>query len=382
VRNLAKLGCSLLAITLAACSGSKAREPAELKDISNSDLRLDKRWSSSPGSGDLGFFSGLRIDVQKDAVYGADAKGHVFALNPTTGATIWKVDTDARVISGPTVGTSQVLVGTMDGEVIALKRADGSPLWKSAVSSEVLAPPATDGNRVIVKCVDGRVFSLSAADGSRQWSFDRTVPNLTLRGLSAPLISGSRAVVGLDNGHVVSLKLSDGQLLWDQAVAVPTGRTELERLTDVDAALLEGGDAIYALSFGGELAALDPVSGQAGWRRSIKSYTGAALSNNLLFVTDNDGLVWALDAQTGAAAWKQEELQYRRLSAPAQFGGHVVVGDLEGYLHWLDPKDGKIVARTRVGSDAIVSAPMVGDGMVYVANADGEVAAIAVATKK
>jgi outer membrane protein assembly factor BamB len=286
------------------------------------------------------------------------------------------------VISGPTVGTSQVLVGTLDGEVIALKRADGSQLWRAQVSSEVLAAPATDGDRVIAKCVDGKVFALAASDGTRQWTFDRSVPNLTLRGLSAPLILGLRVLVGLDNGHVVALKMTDGSLLWDQAVALPAGRTELERLTDIDASLIEGDDVVYAMSFGGELVALDPATGQVGWRRGVKSYTGATVVDNLMYVTDNDGVIWALDAHTGAAAWKQDQLLYRRLSAPAAVDGYVAVGDLEGYVHWLDPHDGKIVARTRVGSDPIAEPPVAGEGVLYVANADGKIAAIAAQTKK
>jgi outer membrane protein assembly factor BamB len=381
VKIVVRLVGVALAVALAACTSSKARKPAELKDIVNSDLKLDTRWSRSAGAGDNGLYTGFRLDLAQDALYGADADGHVFAINPATGAQVWKVDTKARVISGPTVGTSQVLVGTLDGEVIALKRADGQQLWRAAVSSEVLAAPATDGERVVVKCVDGRVYALSAADGKRLWSFDRSVPSLTLRGLSPPLITGLRVMTGLDNGHVVSLKLTDGALLWDQAVAVPSGRTELERLTDIDATLVEGDDVIYALSFGGELVALDPATGQVGWRRSIKSYTGAALLDNLLLVTDNDGLIWALDAKTGAAAWKQDALQYRRLSAPVAFEKHVIVGDLEGYVHWLDPRDGKIVARTRVGSDPIAATPVAGGETLYVANADGKLAAIAAKAK-
>jgi outer membrane protein assembly factor BamB len=380
--RIAAVAALLVAVALVACSSSgKSRKPAELQDIVGPTLKLSTRWSRSPGSGDDGRFTGLKLTLEQDALYAADAKGHVFALNPGSGATVWKTDTKARVISGPSVGGGLALAGTLDGDVIALKRADGTQLWRVQVSSEVLAPPATDGERVVVRCVDGKVYGLSAKDGARLWSFDRTVPNLTLRGLSAPLVSGLRVLTGLDNGHVVSLKLSDGSLLWDQPVAVPAGRTELERLTDIDAGLLEGDDLLYALSFGGELAALDPASGQVGWRRSVKSYTGAAVLDKLLFVTDNDGIVWALDATTGAAAWKQDALLYRRLSAPVVFGNSVVVGDFEGYLHWINPSDGKFIARTRVGSDPIASAPVATDKLLYVLNSAGKIAAIEAAAR-
>ena len=376
-RGFRFIGVTLAALAIAACSSSKSRKPAELQDIVGASLSVEKLWSSSFG-GDNGYFTGLKLALERDALYGADAKGRVFAINPATGATLWKKDTDARVISGPSVDGAEVLVGTLDGQVIALKRANGEPLWRASVSSEVLAAPATDGERVVVRCVDGRIYGLSATDGARLWTFDRNVPNLTLRGLSMPMISGLRVLSGLDNGHVVSLKLTDGQLLWDQPVSVPSGRTELERLTDIDASLLEGDDAVYVLSFGGELAALEPGSGQIMWRRSIKSYTGAAQSENLLFATDADGVIWALDAHTGAAAWKQDALLYRRLSPPAVIAGRIVVGDLDGYLHFVDPRDGKIVARIRVGSDPIVAAPVANDNVLYVMNTDGKIAAVAV----
>jgi outer membrane protein assembly factor BamB len=377
-RSFRILFAAVIAVVLAACSSSKTRVPAELQDIVSPALAPQVLWSDSASDGDQGYFSGFRLALEPDALFAADAKGQVFALNPKTGTRLWRHETKARLISGPSIGGGLVLVGSLDGELIALKRADGAELWRTTLSSEILAAPATDGETIVARCVDGRIYALSAKDGARLWTFDRNVPNLTLRGLSPPLITGLRVLSGFDNGHLVSLKLSDGQLLWDQPVAVPSGRTELERLTDIDAALLDGEDALYALSFGGELAALDAGSGQVLWRRSIKSYTGATIAGSLLLATDNDGVIWALDAKTGAAAWKQDGLQYRSLGAPATFDGKVVVGDFDGYLHWIDPRDGKIIARKHVGGDALRAAPVAGDGVLYVMNTAGKITALSV----
>lgn len=376
-KTFSRSALALLAFSLAACGGkSTVREPTELKDIENPTLRPTLVWKASVGDGSDGRTSGLRLDLQPDALYVAEVGGHVYAYARDTGKALWRVDTKSRVISGPTVHGDQVLVGTRDAEVIALKRADGAELWRSKMSSEVLGPPGAGGDIIVARSVDGRVYGLNAAGGERVWSFDRVVPNLVLRGNSAPLVIGSMVYIGMDNGRVVSLKLADGVPVWEQAVAVPSGRTELERLTDVDANLVDGPDCILAVSFGGELACLDAGSGETQWRRSVRSYAGMAVSDDKVFVTDDVGAVWGLDLRSGAAAWKQEGLLYRRLSAPAYFDGHVVVGDLEGYLHWLDPSTGAFVARTRVGSDPILMPPVAGEDRLYVMNAGGRLAAI------
>lgn len=372
-----KLFLLSVALAAAACGGkSTVREPTELKDLPKSALRPVTAWSTSAGDGSDGRISGLRLNLQADALYTADVDGNVYAYARDSGKLLWRATTGARVISGPAVTGDAVIVGTLDAEVISLKRSDGSESWRKKMSSEVLGPPAGEGEIVVARSVDGRVYGLNATSGERVWSFDRVVPNLVLRGSSAPLLIGTQAYIGMDNGRVVGLRLADGQPIWEQAVAVPSGRTELERLTDVDGDLLDGPDCIVAASFGGEVACLQAESGEALWRRSIRSYSGMAASEDKLFVTDDTGTVWGLDLRTGAAAWKQDALLYRRLSAPAYFDGHVVVGDFEGYLHWIDPSTGAIVARMRAGSEPIVTAPVAGTDKLYVINSNGRIAAI------
>ncbi|MFA5940218.1 MAG: outer membrane protein assembly factor BamB [Sinimarinibacterium sp.] len=376
MRQLALL---FAAATLAACSSDgKVREPAELQDIVSPQLQPSVAWRANIGSGSDGLHGELEAAIAEDAVYAADVDGRVYALDPKNGERIWQVETGVRVISGPTVSGNAVLVGTMEGEIIALKRADGTQYWRTTISSEALAPPVSDGTLVLARAGDGRVYGLSAVSGARVWIFDRGVPNLTLRGLGAPVVAGSAAFVGMDNGRVAALRMLDGQPIWEQLIAAPTGRNELERLNDVDAALLFDDGDLFAASFGGELARVDGDTGQVLWRRTVKSYNGFARIGDLVVTTDEAGVVWALDANSGAAAWKNEDLKYRRLSAPAAFQGRLVVGDFEGYLHWLDPKDGRLVARMRAGSDPIRSAPVAGERELYVLNTSGRLSAIRV----
>lgn len=367
----------LITLLAAACGGkSNVREPTPLQAIAAPAFQAQTAWTASTG-GSGSWYSKLNLQLQPDALFAADTKGAVYALNPQTGHRIWRAETNARVIAGPAVSGDLILVGTLDAEVIAIKRADGAPAWRARVSSEVIGAPAGEGNVVVVRTGDGFVHGLSAATGERLWLIDRSVPSLTLRGLSEPLIVGGRVFVGMDNGRVLALNLADGQPLWEQTVAVATGRTELDRLTDIDGSLLAGDNSIFVTSFGGELVSLDPGNGEVQWRRSVKSYNALATTGNLIIASDDSGTVWALDAQTGAAAWKQDGLAYRKLSPPGAIAGFVVVGDYEGYLHWLDPRDGKLIARSRVGSDPIRTAPVADENLLYVLGNGGKISAIA-----
>lgn len=368
---------ALLGGLLAACgSDGPVREPAKLSGIDSPDFKPRILWSRSPGSGGGRLHTGLRLAVEPDVLVTADISGDVYALEPATGKRLWKAATGARVISGPSVSGDLVLLGTQDAEVIALKRSDGSLVWKAKVSSEVLAPPVGSGNIVIARCGDGKIFGLSVGGGARLWSFDRSVPPLVLRGMSAPAIDGNAVFAGLDNGRAVGLKLDSGELLWEQVVSAASGRSELERIVDVDADLLVANDGVFAVSFGGELAAVSVVDGRVAWRRPIKSYSGIALEGRRLAVTADDGVVWMLDGGTGAASWNSEALKYRGLSAPIIVRGRVVVADQDGYVHWMAEDDGRIVARAHaVGGP--VRAPMVlKNDVLYVLDTSGEIAAI------
>lgn len=364
-------------LLLAGCSSKgKVRVPAKLVEIETQSVHPHTAWSVSVGNGSDKFYTELAPSLQVDALYAADFKGRVYAYGTEDGKRLWQVDTKARIAGGPGVSGDLVLVGTLEGEVIALKRTDGSEVWRAQLSSEALSVPVGDGNIVVARSIDGRIFGLSASTGERVWTFDRTVPELVLRGMSRPLIIGPTVVVGMENGRLVSLNLADGQPRWEQAISVPTGRTVLDRLVDIDGDMVLGDECLYAGSFGGDVVCSDPTSGEPGWRRSVKSYNSLALAGDKLLVSDESGLVWALDAKSGAAAWKQEALLYRKLSAPAYFGGYVVAGDFEGYLHWMDPSDGRLVGRSRVGSSPIATQPVASEGLLYVLSTDGRLAAI------
>jgi outer membrane protein assembly factor BamB len=225
---------------------------------------------------------------------------------------------------------------------------------------------------VVVRTVDGKFTGLDARSGQRLWVYSHTVPVLTLRGTAAPLLDQNVAVSGLDTGKLLVLSLRDGKLIWDRTIAPPEGRTELDRLVDIDAEPRVVSGVLFVTAYQGNITAIDLRNGNTLWARDFSSHAGLDAERSGVYVVDEEDSVWAIDPRNGNALWQQPELKGRRLSAPVVSDDYVVVGDFEGYLHWLRKDDGGIVGRVRADSEGIKAAPIDRNGRLYVLGAGGD----------
>ena len=348
--------------------------PAELVDF-DATVEVSELWSRKVGAGVGNQYLKLRPAIAGGRVYSAGRDGDVAAYDALTGERLWTASTGVAVSGGPGVGDGLVMIGTSDGEVLALGSEDGERVWRARLSSEVLAPPLAADGIAVVRTGDGKLFGLSSDDGTRLWVYDRAVPVLTLRGTSAPVLAPDAAIAGFDSGRVVSVSLRDGQTLWERRVAVPTGRSVLERMVDVDADPLLAGDTVYVATFQGHVAALDVATGTVVWQREMSSHAGLGLDHSYLYVTDDMNHVWALDRFNSASIWRQQRMQGRGLTSPVSFRNYVVVADFEGYVHWLRRDDGQFVARSRV-DDGVIAAPIATEEAVYIYDRGGTITAL------
>ncbi|GAB3670099.1 outer membrane protein assembly factor BamB [Salinisphaera aquimarina] len=364
-------------ILLSACGGGEnVAEPTPLTELPSPAYRMQRIWHTDAGEGAGEYVSGFKAAVNGNRVYVANRDGYVEALNLDNGKRIWRSRTGDRLIAGPTVANGKLLFGTRDGQVVALSADTGERAWTAELSSEVIAAPAANDNVAVARTLDGRLVELDLATGERRWTIERNVPTLTLRGTSSPVIDGDTVYAGLDNGKVLALDLATGEQRWEQAIALPSGRSELERIVDVDADPLVLDNELYAVSVGGEMTSLSLTSGRVRWKQDVAAETGLAYDDRNIFTSDRDGDVWAVNRLTGGKSWEQEGLKYRQLSAPAVLNGDLLVGDYEGYVHWLSADDGSVIARGRPMDEAIRSQPVVAGDRVIVLGADGEVAAL------
>ncbi|MFC7002214.1 PQQ-binding-like beta-propeller repeat protein [Pseudobowmanella zhangzhouensis] len=237
-----------------------------------------------------------------------------------------------------------------------------------------------DGGLVVVNTTSGHTLALDADSGEQKWDFESEVPPLSLRGVSSPVMASGGVLTGTANGKLAVVVAENGVLAWEQAVASPTGATELDRIADIDTKPLIIGGSVYVVSYDGTLAALDLRSGRIMWKREYASFQSLSYAGNNLFVVDTSSVVYALDRRNGIELWSQSGLRERGLTAAQTVADYVVVGDKWGFVHWLNQTDGKIVARLSLGGDdedeGIYTAPVVDGNVFYTQTRDGQVYAV------
>lgn len=231
---------------------------------------------------------------------------------------------------------------------------------------------------VVVQTQDDRVIALDASTGDRRWIYESTPAVLTLRGTGAPIVTNRLAVAGLSTGKVVALDTQNGVPVWEQRVAVPQGRSELDRVVDIDGGLLLSGGVLYVASYQGRVAGLELESGRVLWQRDASSYAGVAQGFGNVYVSLASGTVEGIDERSSSALWSNDSLARRQLSAPEVFSSYVAVGDLEGYLHLLSQVDGRFVGRERIDSDGLRARPLVVGDMIYVFGNSGKLEALTI----
>ena len=368
-------GCSSVKNLFGGRGKDHSTEPTPLVAITQS-ANVSQLWSASIGKGEEKLGIGQRPAIANGRVYAAAVEGGVSAFDLHTGQSLWRYASELSLSGGPGAGDGLVVVGGLEGDVIALDAGTGEERWKVKVSNEVLVAPAIGGGMVFVHSNDGRLTALDAGTGERRWFYSPDVPALTVRGSGAITLGPGLLFVGNDNGTLVALSMSDGNVIWTTPVAEPDGRSELERMADVDGPAVLDNATLYATSYKNHTVAIDGPSGRLMWDRENGGPRGLGLSNSSVVVTDPTGKVWGLDRNTGGSLWQQNGLAYRKATAPAVQGDYAVVGDFEGALHWLRLSDGAFAARMTLGG-AISGQPAVEDGVLVVQTVKGQLAAFA-----
>jgi outer membrane protein assembly factor BamB len=374
-------GALALICVLAGCAGrdkDEGEQPTPLEDIEQT-LSVRKLWSEKLGEDAETLRLGLAPTSDGTNVYAAARDGRVSAFEAQAGTLVWRTELELPLAAGPGLGDALLVIGSTDGKVVALSAVDGVVRWTRDVGAEVLARPLISGGRVYVRTVDGHLRALDAATGGDSWNLQREVPRLSLRGNSSPVIAGNRIITAFDDGKVVAADLTTGDQAWETTIAPQRGRTEIERLADIDADLRLLGDELYVAGFQSRFVKLSADSGQEQWSFEVSSYEPPGIDWVHVYVTDDHSEVVALDRTTGAPVWRQSKLRARALTGPAPHGTYVVVGDYEGFLHWLAADDGRMLARERADGGAVSNPPLVVGDVLYVQTDGGVLSAYTLA---
>lgn len=355
---------ALLTGILAGCAGEE--EAVQMAPLPLVDSRFEPtlQWSASVGEGVGNYFSELSPAFDEGKLVAADRDGLVKALDAESGKVLWSVnlgDSEPALLSGGIlIADGAVYIGTERGVLVALDEETGEQKWQANIGGELLSHPAydIDSGLVIVNSSNGSLTAVGEESGQVRWTIPSEVPTLTLRGNSAPVVARGGVMWGQANGRIAAAQSAQGQVAWQRSIAVPKGATEIDRLVDVDASPVIAGDRLFAIGYNGQLVSLDILNGQLSWRRNYSSATNFTVVGNRIFlITAKDHIV-AVDARSGNELWKNASLEYRLLTAPTVIDNYIVVGDSEGYLHWLDPFSGDFVAQQKLDDSGIAVAPI------------------------
>lgn len=384
----------VLSTGLMACSSTdEEQDPstivAELTEI-QAAFEAQVLWEASVGDGVDDYFSRIKPIVAYGKTISASRDGDVIAFDQNSGKKLWHTDLSdientrsffdskvpALVAGGPTAGMNKVFLGTENGKVFALNADNGELVWQQTMKGEVITPPAIDSGVLVVNSASGIMKAFNADTGEEIWKVEQDVPALTLRGISAPVIASGGVILGSGKGDVGVYILEKGQQGWSTEIGEATGSTELERVIDVDSAPVVFGDKVYAISSRGNLAAIDLSSGRILWKRQFSSFRQISISRNDIYLTNTRGHVYSINRNNGIERWSNLSLANRGVTGPAVVDDYVVVGDFEGYLHWLNQETGEIVARHHLDGSGIHSTPTVVNNVLYSQSRDGDLQAI------
>ena len=377
---LCRLALFLLLGALAGCSIFSADDdddpqaPAKLAPIEQ-QLNVRKLWSVGVGNGQGKGLYKLQPLIDGERIYAAAANGEIRAIDRERGSTIWKHKLNIALSGGVGHFRGSLYLGGSDGEVLRVDADSGAVVWQSEVSGEVLAAPQSNGRVVVVQTYDGKLYGLNRETGERLWRHDSDVPVLTIRGTSTPIIDGSVVYAGFANGRVLAFEIGDGSVRWEARIAIPQGRSEIERIVDVDGAMALLGAELYVASYHGRIAALDTRTGRKIWQRNVSSFYGVSQGFGNVYLAEESGTITAFLRNGQGLRWQQEALAWRGLSKPVPVSSYLAVEDFQGYLHFLSQVDGQFVARIRPGGGG-ARADMLADGtLLYVYTNDGKLLA-------
>ena len=326
-------------------------EPRELFTIENQkDISIIWEVAFS-GENEIGNFE---PGFSSQNLFFADSEGNVSSLDINSGENNWSTELNF-LASGTAAGFGIIVVADIDGNVIALDQKDGSKLWNTNVKGEVLSKSVVDTKIVIVKTGSGELIGLNKETGVIEWSYRSKLPALTVRGSSSPVISDDKLYASFDNGRLGVFEISSGFPLWDGAISYVSGSSELENLIDADSSPVIEGGLIYTINYQGNLNIFDIAQRRSVWSYETSSFYSPVVTRGMLIVVEADSVIKSFSLKSLQESWTNEDYTNRGLSNAVSFKGSLVAGDLEGYIHIIDPLNGKTIGRKKLSRKPIKS---------------------------
>lgn len=363
---------AILSIALIGCSSNKPKEvkvkPNPLPKVAQASS-LVQVFSTNVAATSSEDSLRLRLDTDNGVVFALNPKGSVAAYKGKQ--RLWETKvTKHGLTSGVEAADGLVIVGNEKGQLFALDQTTGTQKWSAQLSGAIISTALIQSGRVIVVANDGTVYAFDEESGQQTWTYKLPNASLSLRGQAAPVRLDDRTVlIGTSTGYLFAIDSIAGVPRLQRRVAVSEGRSDIQRLIDIDAEPVVSGQYVVTTSFQGQVTVLDLASQNVLWSENSSSINRPEVFDGKVIVSQTDGKIVAYDLITGNQLWKNEQLLNRNLSNVVALGSNLVVGDLDGYLHQIDPNTGTTLGRSKTTGE--VRTLRVVDNQLYVSTRKG-----------
>ena len=336
-------------------------------------MKFSIEWKKSfKGENALGSF---RPSFYSGNMLVADPEGNIFSINPQSGKENWKINLDRELAAGVSSGFGKLIVSDLNGFVIAIDSDTQETVWEKNIGGEVLSNAVVSASLVLAKNSVGELVALSSLSGEKKWSFRSQLPALTVRGTGESIIENGIVFSTFDNGRLGAFQLETGFFLWDAPISFVEGSSELENLIDADSAPVIAKQLIFATNYQGNLTAFDIAQKRPVWNANASSFYSPIVANNMIMVIQDDGSILSFSLSNLSPSWTSEEYLRRQLSSGVAYKNLLLVGDLDGYVHAINPMTGITVGRKKVSGNPIMNLVAFRD-LAYVIDKESNIVAI------
>lgn len=296
---------------------------------------LEEVWTFDAGAG-FGAVSPLIVD---EIVFVATRKGDVHAVNLETGRRVGQASFGESIEGTPVYddGMLYVPVGWGRRALVGYNLLRGSARWKVNGAS-INAGLLTYSDVVIAADDEGHVRAYKKEDGALDWEVDLG-DDASVR--AAPILAGGLLVIADDGGRIAGLKPEDGSLVWSTSVDAPVLSTSSS-----------DGENLFVSTSRGRLVKLSIGDGTELWTFALASedpyFASPAVADGQVVFGASDGMVRALDAETGALMWSTS-VEAAVTAAPLLTADVVYVGTMESELIALDRTTGAVIWEHELG---------------------------------
>ena len=364
------LAIAIASAVLVGCSSNKVKEakPNPLPKIIQQQ-KLNKVFSQSVSSTDEAEALRLQLDTDNGVIFTIDPDGQVSAYQAKK--RLWKSKISKQELTaGVEASDGIVIVGNRKGQLFALDQTSGEKKWTAQLSGAILSPSLIQSGRVITVANDGTVFAHDAVSGQQVWAYKLPNVQFSLRGQAAPVRLDDRTVlIASANAYIYAIDVISGVPRFQRRVAMSEGRSDIQRLVDIDGDPVVAGQYVVTSSFQGQVTVTDLASQRVVWSEDASSTNRPEVFEDKVFISTVDGKLNAYSLSTGESVWKNDSLLNRQLSNPVMLGQNLVVGDLDSVIHLIDPATGKLIGRAKTSGE--VRSLRVIDNQLYVATRKG-----------